>query len=114
MSYKEQYDQMVTQLTTLAGAISITDRSGVIDTGSVSQTVMEANTSRKYMFFQNVSDANMWVNFDDDAAIVVDEDTVGSILLAPRAAWEMRGPVFSASLNVICATEGAAFTAKEG
>lgn len=90
--------------------VTLTDRSGTITSGGTAQTVMAANPTRSFLLVQNVSDTNMWINFDATAAA-----TQPSILLAPSGgAILCDAKVPLGSVSIICATTGKAFTAKEG
>ena len=91
-----------------AGAL--TDRSGTIAAGGAAQQVAAANVNRKYLLIQNLSAADLWVNFG--AAAVASQP---SVRLAPGAALVMRGDyVDTQAVSVVGATAGQAFTAKEG
>jgi len=89
---------------------NLTDRSGTITTGGTRQQVAAALTTRKYFFFQNHSDTVMWINFGVNA--VADQPSiqvpVGGTFAFPS------GFCSTQSIDVICATTGKKFTAKEG
>ena len=87
---------------------SLTNRSGTITSGGTSQELAAANTSRKYLFVQNVSTGDLWVNFGTAAVT-----TQPSIKLMPDASLTMTGFVSTQAVNIIGATTGQAFTAKE-
>ncbi|MDO8614615.1 MAG: hypothetical protein Q7T33_02625 [Dehalococcoidia bacterium] len=94
---------------TIPVAGSQTDRSSTITTGGTSQQVMAANSSRKYLFFQNVSDTDMWINFGTAAVA-----TQPSIYVKTLTGYVLEGSfVDTQALNVLCATTGKAYTAKE-
>lgn len=88
-----------------------TDHSGEIDTGSTAQEVMDANSSRAYLLFENVSDTDMWIDFGTDA--VADQP---SIKIAPDGSYELAEPGFvsTQALSVLCASAGKKFVCKEG
>jgi hypothetical protein len=102
---------------TVSGAVTATDQasngtltnlSGSITTGGTSQTLSTAK-SRKYFFVQNLSSANLYINFTSAASAAA-----GSILLLPNASFVMEGTAISSELiTVFGATTGQAFTAKE-
>lgn len=87
---------------------TFTDRSGTVTVGGTSQQVMAANATRSYLLVQNVSTADLWVNFGGSAVT-----NQPSLKLAPGASFEMTDPVNTALVSVIGATTGQAFAAKE-
>lgn len=91
-----------------AASQAFNDRSGSIDTGGVSQEVAAANTSRRYLVFQNHSDTDMWLGIG--AAAVADEPCVK--LYANGGVYEPLVPPTEA-IHVICAGTGKKFTCKE-
>jgi len=94
-------------LGTAAGAV--TDGSGSITTGGTSQQIFSANTSRRWLLVQNISNAVLYVNFG--AAAVVDSN---SIKLNANASYESpAGFVTTATVTVIGATTGQKFVAKQ-
>lgn len=89
---------------------SLTDRSAAITLGATRQAVCSANLSRSYFLFVNISDTTMWINFGTNA--VADEPSIpisagGSFVM--EAGW-----VSSERVDVICATTGKKYVAKEG
>lgn len=94
------------------GSGALTDGSGTITTGGTSQVVFTANKGRQYLLIQNVSDADQWVNFG--IAAVVSQP---SIKLAAGAALEFSaagtGVIPTDTINIIGATTGKGFTAKQ-
>lgn len=90
---------------------TLTNRSGTITAGGTAQQVMAANSSRKYLLFQNVSDTAMWIDFG--ATAVADSPSV--LVPASGGAVVQEGTFVSTqSVSVFCATTGKKFTAKEG
>jgi hypothetical protein len=85
-----------------------TDRSGTLTTGGAAQQIAAANSSRKQFFFQNLSNATMWVNFG--TAAVQGEP---SIAVLPNYSLSFDGVVDTGLVSVIGATTGQAWTAKE-
>lgn len=98
---------------TITAAVStgtVTDRSGTITLGGTAQTIMAANSSRKYLLIQNTSDTTMWCNFTTTAVA-----TQPSFNLIPGATFTMEGSFVSTELiSCIGATTAKIFTAKEG
>jgi len=91
---------------------NLTDRSGTITAGTVSQTLAAVNTSRKYLMVQNIdASEDLWINFTSDAAVA----TAGSIQIKAGATFTMEGAFVSTQLvTVIATTTAHKFTAKEG
>lgn len=94
------------------GSGALGDGSGTITAGGTSQEVFPADTGRQYLLIQNVSAGDLWINFG--IAAVVSQP---SIKLAAGAAIEFSaagtGVVPTSTINIIGATTGQAFTAKE-
>lgn len=89
---------------------TLTDGSSDITAGGTSEQVFASNTSRVYLLVQNVSDTDMWVNFG--TAAVQDQPSI--LLKAGGGAFSAEGNfVPSGSVNIICATTGKPYTAKE-
>lgn len=89
---------------------SLTDGSGTIASGGASQQIFAANTSRKYFFFENVSSGDLWINFG--VAAVINQP---SIKVLANGSFVMEASYVSdQAINVIGATTGQAFTAKQG
>lgn len=89
------------------GSGTFIKRSGTIAAAYTSQQVMAANTARKYLFFQNVSDADMYIAFSEAA-------TTSSILVPKNGgaiAWDVFVP--TNAVNVLCTIVGKKFTAYE-
>lgn len=89
---------------------TLTDRSGTITAGGTAQTVAAALATRKYFFFQNLSDTAMYINFG-----VVAVGDQPSILIAAGASYE-NPPHFCpvGLISLMCATTGKKFVCKEG
>jgi hypothetical protein len=91
---------------------SLIDGSGTVTTGGTSQVVFTANVGRQYLLIQNVSDADLWVNFGTAAV-----ESQPSIKILPDGAVEFSsagtGVVPTGTVNVRGATTGKAFTAKQ-
>ena len=89
---------------------ALTNRSGSITTGGTSQQLAAANAVRNYLFIENVSANDIWFNFG--TAAVVDQP---SIRLLPGQSFSMEGSFVSTEVvNIISATTGDKFVAKEG
>lgn len=107
----------VTETSPVAGTVTVapaagtlTDGSGSITTGGVSQQIFAANSTRKYLLVQNLSTENMWVNFGSAAAA----DST-SVKLLPNGSVVMESSfVSNQTVNVIAATTGSKFVAKQG
>ncbi len=95
-----------------AGGGALTDRSGTITTGGTSQQLAPVNNARKYLLVQNPTTASesFWIAVGT-AAVAASP----SIEIAPGVtlSWESSF-VPSDAVNVIAATTGTAFVAKEG
>lgn len=88
---------------------TLTNRSGTITTGGTAQTIMAANTSRRYLLIQNVSDTTMWCDFGTTAV-----QNQPSIQIIAGANFFMQNNAISTELvSCVGATTGKAFTAKE-
>lgn len=89
---------------------AVTDRSGTIAVGGVSQQVCAREPQRAYATIQNISSGDLWLNTTDPAAI----DTPGSFRLPPGSVWTEEGNFVTVeTINIIGATAGQAYTAKE-
>jgi hypothetical protein len=89
---------------------TLTDRSGTIATGDTAQTLMAANSARKYLLIQNISDTAMWVNFTTTAV----KDSPSFLLEPSGGSIVQEGSFVSTeAVSIICATTGKKFTAKE-
>lgn len=87
---------------------TLTNDSGTIATGGTAQTLSAAR-GRRYLFIQNVSTGNLYINFTSAASAAA-----GSILLTPNATFVQEGTFVSSELiSIFGATTGQAFTAKE-
>lgn len=91
---------------------ALTDRSGDIAVGATSEEVMPANASRRYMIIQNLSVSDvMWIDFGTDAV----EDQPSLQLAANGGSFVMEGSfICTQAVNIICATGGEPYAAKEG
>ena len=89
---------------------ALTNRSGTLTTGGVSQQLAAANAGRKYLFVQNLSAGDLWLNFTSAASA-----GGSSIKLQPNVGFEMSGDFVSTeAVTLFGATSGQAFVAKEG
>ena len=88
---------------------ALTDRNGSITQANVSQQLAPANSNRNYFVFQNVSDTDMSLDFGIPAIIGT------SFLVISKASFVMEDSFISTqAINVICASQGKAYAAKEG
>lgn len=91
---------------------TLTERSGTITTGGVSQQIMAANADRKYLLIQNISDIDMWFRFGATGAAA---DTVDNWKLPAGGSFTMEGSFVSTqAIQIIGATTGKKFSAVEG
>ena len=87
---------------------TLVDHSGTITTGGTAQTLSAAK-SRHYLFVQNLSAANLYINFTTTAVV-----TEPSIMIPPNGSFVQEGSfVSSEAVSIIGATTGQAFTAKD-
>lgn len=98
----------LTNLSVVQG--NLTNKSGSITLGGTSQTLAAANTSRRYLYVQNISNEILWVNFG--IAAVQDQPsikmTAGSVLAYEGTFVPVE------SVSIVGATTGSKFVAKEG
>jgi len=85
------------------------DRSGSIATGGVAQVAMEALSTRKAYFFQNVSSEIMWGSFTRTAA----PSMAGSFPIQPNGIIRSTQVCETTALSIYGATTGKVFTAWE-
>lgn len=96
-----------TSVSPMSGAF--TDKSGTMSVGGTSQQVAASNSSRKYIFVENISTHNCYINFGVAAVT-----TQPSLLLLPNSSFVMEGSAITTqSVNINCSTTGDAYTAKE-
>ncbi len=88
---------------------TVTDRSG--SAGATSTQIMAANTARRFLFIQNISNAPIYFNFTSAASV-----GSGSIELSQFSSFVMEGSFVSTEAVNIIRSGGSnlAFTAKEG
>lgn len=87
----------------------LVDRSGSIAVANTAQYIVSTqNFARGYIFFQNISSADLWINFD--AVAVLDKP---SIKVAAGASIVFDLFVPSGTVSVIGATLGQKFVYKE-
>lgn len=85
-----------------------TDRSGTITTGGTAQDVYAAGLVKNSVFFQNVSDTDMRIEFGGNAS-----STAGRLIPANGGAYETPAShVPAGKLSVYCATTGKRFICK--
>lgn len=89
--------------------VALTDGSGTITTGGTSQQIFAANSTRNYLFVQNLSSADEYINFGSAATT-----GAGSIKLISGASFVMESnTITNQTVNIIGATTGQSFTAKQ-
>ncbi|MNV12917.1 hypothetical protein D3C71_1035420 [compost metagenome] len=89
---------------------SLTNRSGTITAGGTSQVLMAANATRKYLFIQNVSVNDLWIDFG--TAAIANQPSIK--LVANAVYIQENSFVSTQAVNIIGATTAQAYTAKEG
>jgi len=82
------------------------DRSSSITTGGVAQVAMEALSTRKAYFFQNVSSEIMWGSFTRTAA----PNAAGSFPIQPNGIIRSTQVCETTALSIYGATTGQKFT----
>lgn len=98
----------------VTAASAWTNYSGTITLGGTAQTVIAANSSRRYLLIQNISDTALWVDFG--ATAVQDQP---SVKLAADSGSGGGFLVFegnfvpTTALSIIGATTGKKFVCKE-
>lgn len=85
------------------------DGSGTIAAVATSQVVFAAKADRRWLLIQNLSTAEVYINFGAAATT-----GLGSIKVAAGATFEMNGYAPPESVNIIGGTLGQEFTAKQG
>lgn len=91
---------------------TFTDRSGSVATGGTSQQVAATNTSRNYILVQNISSGDLWVNFG--VAAVQDQPSIKVTSGLSIEYGAAGGFIPTGAVNVVGATTGQKFAAKEG
>ncbi len=84
-----------------------TNRSGTITTGGTAQQLAPANTARKSLTIQNISDIDLWVNEIGGAAAI---DAVGSYKIIAGQAFSV---ATNRAISIVGATAGKKWTATE-
>lgn len=88
-----------------------TDGGGTITTGGTSQVIFAANESRRSFEFQNTSDTVMYLDFGQAATSTLTK----SFTVAPGGFYaHVSNFPYTTSINVLCATTGKTFVAKQG
>ena len=82
------------------------DRSSSITTGGVSQVAMEALSTRKAYFFQNISNEIMWGSFNEKA----EPSMEGSFPIQPNGIIRSTQVCETTALSIYGATTGQKFT----
>ncbi len=98
--------------TTAYNGGTLTNRSGTITAGGTSQQIAPANASRKYLFIQNPITATetLFVNFGSPAA----SGTSYEIAAGGSLSLGVGSFVPTDAVNIVAATTGHVFVAKEG
>lgn len=98
-----------TAVTVQAPPTAYVDGSGTITAGATSQVVFAANANRRYLFLLNDSDTDAWVNFGTAAVA-----SQPSIKIPANGGFFEPLVVSNQSVNIIGATTGKTFVAKQG
>ena len=86
------------------------DVSGTVAVGGTQQALLGKNPDRFYLFFQNISTGDLWLNHTSPAQVNV----AGNIRVRPGEVFSMEGSFVTAEpWNVIGSSSGQAFTCKE-
>jgi len=85
------------------------DKSSSITTGGVAQVAMEALSTRKAYFFQNISNEIMWGSFTRTAA----PNAAGSFPIQPNGIIRSTQVCETTALSIYGATTGKVYTAWE-
>jgi hypothetical protein len=99
---------MAQQLPVKAGQGTRVNRSGSIAVAGTAQNLMPVNATRSYLFIQNLSTGDLWINELGTAAAAAP-----SILIRPYAAYESGLNVPTTAFSIFGATAGQAFSARE-
>lgn len=90
-----------------------TNRSIAITTGGTAQQAAASNASRNWLFIQNASDTDMWVNLLGAATAGSAADGSISVKAGTGVAFNS-GFMLTGAVNVLCATTGKILTCIEG
>lgn len=97
-------------ITTFSEGRSVFNHSGVTLNNGAAKLVMPANSDRKWLFFQNISNAHMHLGLGyiptDDTGILIPADVNASIKLEHY--------VVTDAIHVICASANNKYVALEG
>lgn len=89
---------------------NLTDRSGSLVAANIAQQLMAANINRRYLFIQNLSTVDLWINFS--APAIAGQP---SLKLPPNSGFAMEGTfVTTEAVSVIGTVVGQTWCAKEG
>ncbi len=94
----------------LRAGLAITNLSGTITTGGVSQSLDVANAERRFFLFQNLSSGDLWVRMNGATAA----PNQPSVRFAAGAVMLMDNGVPNGAMGVYGATAGQAFTCLSG
>lgn len=90
---------------------SQTDGGGTITAGGTSQTIFPTNNNRRYFEFQNTSDTTMYIDFGQAAT---NTGTKSFTIVAGGGYVNVANFCTHLSIEVLCATTGKTFVAKQG
>lgn len=88
---------------------SVSNHSGSIATGGTAQVIMAANTDRKWLFFQNISNTDMYLGLG-----YIPTTSNGILVQKDGGSLKLESFVVTDAIYVICASASKAFVALEG
>jgi len=94
---------------TFDDARSVVNRAGSIATGNTAQLVMSANTDRRWLFFQNLSDTDMYLGIGY-------APTTSNGMFIAKSSGNVRFEVFvpTDAIYVLCSAASKVFSCLEG
>ena len=96
-------------ITTFNEGRSVENHSGNITAGGTAQLVMSANADRKWLFFQNLSDTDMYLGLG-----YVPTATTGMMIAKSGTSLKLEAFVVTDAIYVFCASTSKVFIALEG
>lgn len=96
-------------ITTFNEGRSVENHSDDITTGGTAQLVMPANADRKWFFFQNLSDTDMYLGLG-----YVPTATTGMMIAKSGTSLKLEAFVVTDAIYVLCASANKVFIALEG
>jgi hypothetical protein len=96
-------------ITTFNEGRSVENHSDSITTGGTAQLVMSANADRKWLFFQNLSDTDMYLGLG-----YVPTATTGMMIAKNGTSLKLEAFVVTDAIYVLCTLASKVFIALEG